>query len=366
MSKLHYCDNGQTVTDQVVVYQKSRLNDDYLPVQRYYDEYKEVWFKQLSDYMDKGTFNSEFDFKLVRAVESFDLEEAVRLAKKYKWAMLGMFNRWFYRILSNWKSNVKTSSFRVKKRPTITCPVCGREVGRIDAFHLQHYRTTKDLPKFFAYEGQIYSTHVKPLAQVTTYGKYSRKKLRELNEGKTKKYSDEKKKIEWPWETDGNPAVICPLTKKILVQISDEHIMSLPDRLSRYASPTSWEDFIETYPNCLIQSEIYSLDRPVDDDNLHLREQVSVDCRLSNDRVELDIEQIRDNKVTSKYESVFGTIDQHVDNTTDREILKLIAVGYSLEDIADSLEIEKSEIRKRVRGVRDVSEELENSLRGLV
>ena len=119
MSKLHYCNNGKPVTEQVVIYQETKDTRDYLPIQWYYDNYKDHWFAQLSDYMDRMTFEAEFDYKLSVAVGLFKATTAKRLQDKNGYGNIGAFNGLFYKILSNWKSNVKSAAFRVKRRPSI-------------------------------------------------------------------------------------------------------------------------------------------------------------------------------------------------------------------------------------------------------
>lgn len=364
MSQLHYCSNGIPVTDQVIKYQRTRDNDDFVLIQQYYNSYQEIWYRQLSEYIDRESFESEFDYKLIRAVDTFDEAEARSLSKKFNWPLLGMFNRWFYRILSNWKSNVKTSSFRIKKRPPVLCPVCGRWVGRIDAEHLQHYKTIKDLPRFVVFQNHIYTVMAHPANRVVCYGENDRKKLSLLNQGDTTTFASEKKTKSWPWiMSDGKSGVFCPLTKKIVPNLTDEYIQQLSDRVNRYADPISWEVFIETYPNALIQAEIYSLDASTgEDDDTCLRDQVSEDHRGVNFQFDLDLKHIRSNNVSAKYENSFYFIDQNVEDVIDREILKLFAIGYTMDDIASMLEIGKSEIKQRIKGVRSIAKDLEKCL----
>ena len=97
MSKLHWCSNGNSVTEQVVKYQKSQSNDDFVPISEYYNDYKEVWYQQIEDYLDRDDFDAEFNFKLLRAVDSFNNDKAQELASKNNWSHVGSFNRWFYR-----------------------------------------------------------------------------------------------------------------------------------------------------------------------------------------------------------------------------------------------------------------------------
>jgi hypothetical protein len=364
MSKLHYCSNGVSVTDQVIEYQKTHANDDYIPIQEHYDSYKDVWFRQLSDYMDRESFESEFEYKLIRAVDTFDEKEARSLAKKFNWPLLGMFNRWFYRILSNWKSNVKNSSFRAKKRPPILCPVCGRWVPRIDVDHLQHYKTIKDLPRFTEYDGKIWSVYMKPLRKATSFGEYDKRKLTKMNQGHANEFiPDRFRGNDWPWHLpDGNPGVLCPLTKKVVPNLDDEYLQSLPARVNRYAEAMTWEEFIETYPNSLIESVVWSLDAPCGDEDSHLSDLVGRDKRKQPGAIDTNLEEIRKNRVSVKYENAFFFIDENVEDTVDREMLKLFAVGYSLDDVASSLCIAKADVKRRLKVIKSVAKDLEKRL----
>jgi hypothetical protein len=53
MAKLHHCSNGTPVTDMVLEYQRHRKGDDYLLVYRYYDNFKDKWYSELQDYLDR-------------------------------------------------------------------------------------------------------------------------------------------------------------------------------------------------------------------------------------------------------------------------------------------------------------------------
>jgi len=362
MSKLNYCSNGNPVTLQVLKYQKSHDPDDYLPIQYYYDDYKEQWFNQLEDYLDYDSFVSEFDFKLSRAVDMFSDTQSKELAEQHKWSDLGRFNRWFFRILSNWKSNVKTSSFRLKKRSPVQCPVCGRYVGRIDADHLEHYRAISDLPKYFVYKNTIYETSAVPRVNAVTWGEKTPAKWKSLQRSQTKEYIADKKRIDWPWKNpDGSRGVMCPYTHKIIPRITEEYIRSLSNKYSRYAEPISWESFIETYPTALIQSDTYSLEHVVFDDHDtqgYCKERISTKQSQSG----LDFKGICSGKVPMQFEFAFRMIDDLIDQESDRYILKLIASGYTIEDIADTLEMDRRDIRRRMRNIRDTHKDMESLL----
>ncbi len=348
MAKLHHCADGTPITEQVLVYQKGRKGDDYLPIYHYYDNFKDKWYLELQDFLDRSTFDADFDFKLCRAIQSFNETQARMLCEKYKWSFLGAFNRWFYAVLRNWKSNVKTSAFRQKKRPSVQCPVCGRYVPRIDEIHLAHIKTKSDLPKAFSWKGSIYSTITTPDSHATYWGKYTRKRLIKILAGDVK--GSEKERVEWPWYTkEGTRGVVCPFTKKIVPDLSNEYIASLPKQHNRYAKVMSWHDFIEEFPNpILIQAEIYSLDYNAADEDASLR--ASIEIVQSN--TEMEYGDIEKNSVPLSHEHVFHLIDSSIEDEIDRKVAKLVAIGYSDNDIASVLEVDKKEVRQRKRDLR--------------
>ena len=358
MGRLHYCYNGRSVTEQVILYQKTREGKDYAPVQLYYDDYKDHWFTQLEDYMDRQTFESDFDYKLSCAVNAFKETTAKRLQKEKGYRALGAFNGLFYQILSNWKSNIKTSCFRLKKRPSIQCPVCGRNVGRIDEKHLQHYKSPRDLPKYVVFEGQIYECYAQPRMYATCWGDKTKVKLRALQNKNTKMFKSDKRRVRWPWKNpDGSKGVLCPFTKKIVPQIDDNYLRTLPNKYSRYAEPLRWAEFHERYPTALIQSEIFDLHHLVGyDDKSCILDHISKDCRVTETVEMMDLEMILEEQPAVKpgpYEYVFHIIDENIEDKTDRRILKLISAGYTVDDIAHSLEMPKKDVRTRMRAVKE-------------
>ena len=358
MSKLHYCDDGVSVTDKVLDYKASSSNDAFISIHNYYNNFKDRWYLDLVEFLDRSTFESEFDFKLCRAIESFDEDQARQLCEKYKWSFLGAFNRWFYAILRNWKSNVKTSAFRQKKRPSVQCPVCGRFVPKIDEFHLAHYKTKSDLPRAFTYKNTIYSVMSFPDAMAVSWGKYSKRKLAEINAGDVKAYK--KTKVEWLWYTRrGTRGVMCPFTKKIVPEINADYIRTLPNKHSRHAKPYTWQEFVEEYPHpILIQAEIYSLDYNGADDDVFLRDNIIVKQSVAP----IGHEDIEENRVPTEYEDVFLLIEQCVKDETNQKILKLAAIGYSDEDISSVLEIERKEVRRRKKDIRVSGGDLKQKL----
>lgn len=358
MSKLNYCYNGRSVTNQVILYQQTHDSRDYLPIQIYYDDYKDHWFSQLEDYMDRQEFESDFDYKLACAVNSFKEGRAKKLQEEKGYGATGAFNGLFYQILSNWKSNIKTSSFRLKKRPAVRCPVCGRKVGRIDENHLQHYKSPRDFPSYVVFEGQIYECVAQPKVNIVCWGDKTNEKMASLKAGNTDSFHSEKRRIRWPWKMpDGTKGVLCPFTKNIVPKIDDDYIRSLPDKFSRYAPPMTWEMFNESYPYALIQSEVFDLQHLVGgDDNSCIGDYVSEDRRIGPSIEGIEFNTIMDGKTTSAYEYVFHIIDQNVEDLTDRGILKLVSAGYSVDDIAESLSIPKKDIKTRLRAVKENKE----------
>ena len=358
MTRLHHCLDGTSITDKVLMYQKDRKGDDYLPVYHYYNNFKDKWYQDLREFLDRSTFDADFDFKLCRAVDSFDEKQARALCEKYKWSFLGAFNRWFYAVLRNWKSNVKTSAFRQKKRPAVQCPVCGRNVPKIDEFHLAHVKTKSDLPKAFSWKGSIYSVVTMPDAQAICWGKYTHKKLAKINSGRAKGLK--KERIEWPWYTkEGTRGVVCPFTKKIVPDLSNEYIANLPKQHNRYAKPMKWQEFVEEFPHpILIQAEIYSIDYNVADDDSSLHGSIA----QIDPETEMGHEDIEQGRVSSSYEHVFHLIETTIEDEIDQKIAKLVAIGYSDDDIVSVLKIDKKEIRQRKRDLRSRNDDLKEKL----
>ena len=343
------------MTEQVVIYQKTKNSNDYLPVQWYYDNYKDKWYTQLSDYMDRVTFEAEFDYKLSVAVGLFKAKTAKRLQAKNGYGNLGAFNGLFYKILTNWKSNVKSSAFRIKRRPSVQCPVCNRHIGRIDVEHLKHFKTTSDLPKFFVWKGSIYQTFCEPKTYAVTWGKNTYNKWKAMSNRDIKPYMEEKRSIRWPWRLkDGVRGVLCPFTSKVIPKIDDEYIRSLPSKYSRYADNITWEDFMVKYPFARIQSEILDLDKPMGiDEKTSLQDSISKDFRTGDKFDVLEYDRIKSGSIPLSYESVFKTIDDCVVNETDRDILKLLAAGHSVEDVSYVLDMKKKDIKLRIKVLKN-------------
>lgn len=340
---LHYCTNGRSVTDQVIKYKESQLDDDYLPIMDYYSNYVDHWFLHVEKYIDKETFESEFNMKLVRAVNSFNTDKAKELATKNNWTSLGMFNRWFFRILENWLKNIKSDSYRVKKNPCVQCPICGRHVARIDMEHLEHYKTVKELPKVFVWKGEIFETCKVPKEKVICYGKHERSKIKAIKHGRINKL--EKYERPWLWKRDGKPGVVCPFTKKIIESIDNNYIRGLEDKYSRYAKKYTWEDFITDFPGHQIQHELYSLDYGDDDSNMHEK------IRCVEEEVLINYNMVCEGKVPLKYRDVFSLIDENFTENIDRCLLKLLSAGYTVGDISESMGCKKEIVQKRLKSL---------------
>lgn len=359
MARLHYCTNGVSVTDQVLIYLDTKANSDYIPIQQYYDDYKTHWHKQLADFMDRATFDAEFDYRLCRAILKFKVNKAQRLAKKNNWSTLGMFNRWFYRCLIHWSLNVKTSFYRSKKRPSVCCPICGKLVTKITEEHLAHFKSVKELPSVFVWEGKIYETISNPAKYAVCWGVYDRKKFANLENHMFRLYK--KKRVRWPWKLkDGKKGVVCPFTKNIVPKINSDYIKTLDNKYSRYAVPVSWADFTEQHPMVLIQAEIYSLDYDYDhrkNDSVLLKDSLPAKNLVED----VDLQSIKENISTSKYEHTFKIIDDFIEDNTSRDILKLASIGYTTEDIASTLNITKRNVRNSLallRNIPDIKEKL--------
>lgn len=367
MFKLHYCFNGQPVVKQVMTYQKTKKSEDFEPLVKYYNEFMDVWYAQLEDYLDRDAFNSEFYFRLFKAVESFSSKEADSNSHKKGLDNLGNFNRWFYKILMNWKSNVKTSSVRLKKCPGVNCPVCGKLVGKIDEEHLKHYKTVSDLPKFMIWKGNIYEVFSLPKTHTVTWGKKSNQKFHDLQRGETKIYLSERKKADWPddWRlSDGKRGVLCPFTKRIVSKIDDDYIRTLPDKYNRYAESMSWHDFVVKHPTALIRSELFSTDKTVDKNEKKITDSIYTNNRIISDEIMpiLDYDKIQNGNVSPDFEFVFSSIDKCIDDSVDASILKLIAAGYTVDDVCETLSMEKKDLRTRIRNIRSADTGLKNML----
>lgn len=353
MSKLHFCSNGESVTNQVIKYQQTQSEADYLPIQQYYETYKDHWFSQVDDHIDRSSFESEFEFKLIKAIQSFKALTAAKIAADKGYTAVGAFNGWFFQILLHWKSNVKNSSFRIKKRPSVQCSVCSKHVPRITNEHLQHYKTCRDIAKYFVYDGKIYETAMIPKAYIVCWGVKTKEKWNALLKSDYKKFISDKKDRRWLWFLKGGEkGVFCPLSKNIVKQIDDKYIESLPVKINRYATPMSRGDYVEKYPNSLLQADTYSLDFYTGGDKVDqtLMDYVDKDHRVAKEANSfVSYQDICSGNVPTEYEFVFKAIDDMVPDDADRDVLKLVAAGYVIDDISETLGIDKREVRKRMK-----------------
>jgi hypothetical protein len=348
--------NGVPVTQQVVKYQKTHDNRDYLPIQLYYERYKDKWYNKIKDHIDRVSFDSDYDYRLVKAVDSFSMSKAKLIADKKGYGSLAAFNGWFYSCLSNWSNNIITSSYRMKKRPSVSCPICGRMVTNITEDHLKHYKTIGDLPKFVTWKNKIYEVCPIPKNVITCWGDYAITKMRNLNKGISKPYLNDKHKVLWPWhDSNGDPRVICPFTRKMVKQIDDEYIQSLPNEYNRYSEHIEWSSFIEKYPGTLLHADIYSLDHLSSSNDISLADYVSTDLRVDQGNSYMDWQMIRNGVSNTKYDHVFKIIDRYVDES-DRDIFKLLAIGYTVDDIADTLNIDKKSIKDSMKTAKSLDE----------
>lgn len=348
MSKLHYCVNGNSVTEQVEKYLKSKLSDDFLPILLYYDNFRKKWFEEVSDYIDRNTFDSDFEYKLLQAVNTFNPDKARDYAELKKISQAGSFNRWFYRILLNWRSNVKNNGYRLKKRPGVHCPVCGRETPKIDEQHLKHIKTVQDMPKFFLWQNNIFQFFNTPKTHAISWGSFYKNKFEDLNNGKVDDYITDRRRIQWPWRLpDGKRGILCPFINKIVNKIDNDYILNLPDKYNRYADPLSWSDFVQRYPYALTQAEIYSIEHEKSEGTSF------GDTLIDKNNYDFFTPEMLDTGfVPPRYESVFKTIDKLGLKKDDNKLLKLLSVGYELEEISSILNIEIKNIKNKIRSLK--------------
>jgi hypothetical protein len=214
------------------------------------------------------------------------------------------------------------------------------------------------LPKAFSWKGNIYSVVTVPDSHATCWGKYTRKRLTKINNGDIK--GGQKERIKWPWYTkDGTRGVVCPFTKKIVPELSNEYIAKLPKQHNRYAKVMSWSDFVEEFPNpILIQAEIYSLDYNAADEDASLHANIEV----SQSETRMEHSDIEHNRVSLSYEHVFHIIETTIEDEIDQKIAKLVAIGYSDNDIVSVLKVDKKEVRQRKKDIRSRSGGLREKL----
>lgn len=353
-----------SVNECVMKYQATKDQKYYLMVLKHYAKYKEYWYQRVSEYIDRRSFDSEFALKLYQAICHFDISKALDLTRTKQTSQDGMFNRFFYQSMIHWKANIKSSCYRVKNRPCVLCPICGRWTTKIDEEHLKHYKTVKDLPRAFAYEGKIYQTRRTPGEFIASWGGYSGRKLHSIND-MSNKWTQ--KKVDWPWhDKDGHRLVVCPYTKSLIPKIDNAYLKTLPDKYNRYATPMTWLEFDGMYPNTMLDTEIYSLEYQSDSENEEfLVDNIEQDIRLARNEDLSDKQRTISNGLGSQYESLFLLIDSSLFDEKDRQLLKLIATGHENEEIAEFLQLNRKELSLRIENIRskkDIEETLLDSL----
>jgi len=337
------CADGTPVDQKVRSFQFSRNNEDFLMVHKYYDDYKDHWFKKVDDLIDEEEFDQEWRSKLLHSIETYREKKAIRICRTRGWSMNQKFNRWFYSVLRNWVINVKTQAFRTKRCPGIICPICFREIAKIEEKHLRHVRATKDLPKVFEYEKVVYKTCLSPKKQIRKFFGT----LKEIVANPRTKGDC----IDWPWFFENKePAVICPYTKKKIKIIDDEYILKLPKKYRHYAQPYTWFEFQENFPNYMVHSDVKSLDyRKVHPKN---KECVFVDHIKRNRRLigsnfaSYLCSFTRLSSCPTEYEHALTAIEKYVSDEMDQEILKCIMIGDEIKDICNKFELTKKELKQ--------------------
>ena len=342
------CRDGTPVDERVRSYQLTRSDRDFEQIKDYYDDFRDYWFAKVQELLDRDDFEREFYNKLHQAVETYNEEKAITLCRLRGWSLKQKFNRWFYRALQNWASNVRASKFRGKNIPSVVCPVCMREVSRIDERHLQHLRTVQDLPSVFEYGGRVYRTMLKPRKFARYYECSLRNALRRL--------PDRSKKTSWPWYLhDGKtPGVLCPLTGDIVPEITNEYIQAMPAEHRHYAPPCTWDEFQQAHPSALPHAEVYSLEYGGDGEAM-FRDFVHVNARLTAAEIppySCFYEDLKKASVPIEYEFVVDAIRRYVVDPLEREILKLATLGYTEAEMCYRLCIRKAELNAKLRSLR--------------
>jgi len=358
MARLNFCSNGVPLTTQVTKFKFSQKDEDYQPIQEYYEDFMDVWFAKVERFIDRQSFESGFNAKTLQAVESFDVDLALAMAKERGWSLDGMFNRFWFRIIANWCSNIKNSSFRPKSRPSICCPVCHRDVTRIDAEHLKHLRTVRDLPQFLVWEDKIYETATKPRNYAVCWGEFEQEKFTALEQGRADcKTTWEKERVSWPWHENDEPMVACPFTGRLIPKIDTEYFEGLPEEFQTYAESITWETFIEHFPSALIQAETYELcyaDYGGDEDEDDaLKDRIVRDERLAESVAPMTSEEILSGTIDPAYEELFSTIEKLGVDNVSQMTLKLLANDFTVSDIAEILSKKRSDIQNCIKGIAE-------------
>ena len=336
------CADGIAIDQKVRSFQIHRGNDDYLMIEQYYDDYKEYWFRKVSDLIEKEEFDCEWCRKLLHALETYQESKAIMICRLRGWAMDKKFNRWFYSALRNWISNIKAQAYRAKQMPGIMCPVCLKEVGKIDERHLQHIKTTKDLPKVFFYQDEVYKTYLKPRKRLKKY-------LCSLNEA-LQNPRQKGESIEWPWFVGKKPMVVCPFMKVLISELNDQYILTLPHKYKHYAKSMNWFEFQDEHPNFMVHSEIKSLDyqsSSPSNDQIFI-ERIHIDKRIANSNVSYMSIYASLNNISMEFEHALKVIETCVQDNQDQKILKYIVSGYEIKDICEVMDLPKKDVKRRM------------------
>lgn len=336
------CADGISVDEKVKKFQENRSSDTFEQIGKYYDDFREFWYKQVNEYIDREDFDREWSTKLLHSVETYKEDKALDICRSNGWSMTQKFNRWFYRALKNWICNIKTQAFRTKRRPGILCPICYREVPKIEERHLSHIKTTKDVPKAFEYKGAVYKTFLKP------------KKEAKIFEGSLKEvlktHNVKALNVQWPWYLDtGEIGVFCPFTKRIVSSITDEYISTLPDKFKYYAKPYTWLEFQQEFPSYMVHSEIMSLDYSGNEKNNRVfMDSVKTNKRILGGAFPSYLCSVSELDLSIEYEYVIDAIEKNVLDEIDKDILKYIIIGHDIRYVCDELGITRKEIKDRL------------------
>lgn len=340
------CSDGIPVDKKVKLFQETRESDVFEIIGDYYDGFRDFWYKQVTEYIEKDDFDREWSTKLLHSIETYDEDKAMDICRSHGWSMNQKFNRWFYRALKNWICNIKTQAYRTKRRPGILCPICYREVAKIEERHLAHIRSTKDVPRAFEYKKIVYKTSLRPKNETKIFECKLKEALKMRNIKTTT--------IKWPWFLEnGDPGVFCPFTKKIVPQITDEYIATLPAKHKHYAKPYTWFDFQKEFPSHMIHSEVMSLNySDSDKSNRVFIDSVKKDKRIVGGLFPSYLCSISDLELAIEYEHVINIIEKNVNDETDQYILKHIALGNDIKFLCDDLGISKKEFKERMLTLR--------------
>jgi hypothetical protein len=85
--------------------------------------------------------------------------------------------------------------FGQRNGTAVQCPVCGLYVVKIDESHLQHARTTQQLPAVVVYEGRIYNRYLRPRFSAVCWGEYTEQKFRDLLAERVTAYTKNERKL---------------------------------------------------------------------------------------------------------------------------------------------------------------------------